>query len=303
VMGDAGPTADVVFYEDGDAGTRATDLLDDAGVDSAMYQVFTLNVEVNESQYGTSDVILQALRDVCDAEFPGLASVYVDRFGRVAVHGRLARFTPDDIADDAGAEAWDFTRWAGATAPDVAAGKAQIREFGFNRPRSRIINTYTAWPRADELGKTWKRSGMAAQISTDSASIAAYGYRGRDATDLIIKRLKPSVGTSTGKQQCRLYADFYVDNYRVPRKNIQTVRFTSLRPFDDRAADVWDLLTRIDISDILALTVAQEGLSAEEFFVEGVQVSCRRTTISDVDLVSVTPNLSPQAYYTSNPFG
>lgn len=303
VMGDVTTLADVVFYEDGPADDRATGLLDDAGIDPDMYVVFSLNVDVNETLYDVQDVILQALRDVADAEFPGIANVYPDRFGRVCVHGRFARFDPDGVSAGAGDDAWDFQRWAGATDSDVTSGVAQLREFAFNRPRSRIINSYVAWPRLDENGIPWQRTLMAGQISTDATSISAYGYRGRDATDLIIKEHKTN--GNTGAEECKLFADFYVGNYSAPQKNVQTATFKSVRPTGTgahhAAAATWDLMTRIDISDILALTVGQEGLAAEEFFVEGVQTSVRFLN-PEFDMVTVTPNLTPVAYYTDNVF-
>ena len=37
---------------------------------------------------------LDAIQTAADAEFPGVANVYVDRLGRLCVHGRLAKFDP-----------------------------------------------------------------------------------------------------------------------------------------------------------------------------------------------------------------
>ena len=150
-----------VFYEDARVGSgagigRLEALFDDAGLASSMYVIFTGNVRVNETLYGPDDDILSAARDAAEAEFPsGVANVYVDRYGRAVFHGRFAKFDPDGVAS-AGAN-WDFTRWAAATREDVTAGRAQIREFAFDRPRSRVINSYHAWPRQDEEGYEFKQ--------------------------------------------------------------------------------------------------------------------------------------------------
>ena len=117
-----------------------------------------------------------ALRDAADAEFPGVANVYEDRFGRVAFHGRHARFDPEGTADGAN---WVFNRWHAATRGDVTTGTAQIRAFSFNRPRARIINSYLAYPRADENGVEFDRTQIDALLQMDSGSITAFGYRGR----------------------------------------------------------------------------------------------------------------------------
>lgn len=299
----------VVFYEDGPVATGTNDpsdggrielLLEDAGLSTEMYAVFSGNVDVNETLYDPNDTILQAVRDAADAEFPGIANVYVDRFGRVAFHGRFARFTPDDVATDAGTDAWDFHRWNAATREDVTTGRAQIRTFSFNRPRTRIVNSYVAWPRADENGYTFDQTGVDGLVRTDSGSVSTYGWRGREAPDLIIKEHKTN--GNTGAEECGLFGDFYVANYAQPRKNIQNVTFLSIHPSDARAEDTWELMTKIDISDIIHLFVDEAGLNDVEFYVEGISGECRPLN-PEFDFVSITPNLSPKAYYGTDVFG
>ena len=158
-----------------------------------------------------------------------------------------------------------------------------------------------AWPREDENGAPWNQDGVATQISTDATSITTYGYHGRDAPDLIIKQLKPAVGTSTGAEQCKLFADFYVNNYAVPRLNVQRVKFMSVMPDDPVAAATWALMTKADISDIIALTIDEAGLAAEDFYIEGFHKELRPAN-NTVDMLTVTPNLTPFAYYTDNVF-
>jgi hypothetical protein len=304
VMGDVTPASvkGVVFYEDGPADDRATSILADVGLDPAWYQIFTLNIEVNETTYGPDEVALQALRDTVDAEFPGIANIYVDRFGRLAIHGRKARFDPDTVSAGAGDEAWDFQRWDAATREDVVTGSAQIREFRYSYPRSRIINAFMAWPRADELGYTFKPSLIDGQVRRSTTSIAAYGYRGRQFPDLVIKKLKPAVGTSTGAEQCGLFGDFYIANYNVPRLNVDAITFKALAPYaGDVSAATWALMTQADISDIIALTVDEAGLAAEEFYIEGFSKEVRYLN-PDMDMMVVSPNLSPTAYYGTDVF-
>ena len=60
-------------------------------------------------------------------------------------------------------------------------------------------------------------------------------------------------------------------------------------------------MTRADISDVIHLFVDEAGLSDEEFFMEGISGECR-VGPPDYDFVTVTPNLSPAAYYTDNVF-
>lgn len=300
-MGDVPPAGmnGIVFYEDGPADERAESVLTDAQVDPEMYVVFSLNVDVNETLYDVDDVALQALRDVVDADFPGLANVYEDRFGRVCAHGYQSRFDPDTVAAGAGDEAWDFQRWPCATAPNVTTGVAQIREFGFNIPRARIINSWVGWPREDENGAPWDRAGIAAQVRVDTASRDEYGWRGKDAPDLIVKEHKTN--GDTGAEHLQRIAEFYIGNYAEPRRNIQTLTLRSLRPTDARAAATFEAMCRMDVSDIVEANVAEEGID-EDFFVEGVDVACRPTGNPSFDWIEVTPNLSPASYYGTNPF-
>lgn len=299
-FGDAVPAGAeaVVFYEDEQVDDRIIALLTDANIAASMRVVFTGNVSVNESQFDFDDVILQALRDAADAEFPGVANVYEDRFGRVAFHGRFARFDPEGV--EAGGANWDFNRWDAATGADVTTGVAQIREFSYNRPRSRIINSYLAWPIADENGVEFPRSGIEALIRTDATSITQYGYRGgHDAPGLIIKE---NVNNSnTGAEECGLFGDFYIANYATIHENIQRVKLQSIRPGDARASATWAAMCGMDISDGMNITVTDAGFVAVPHFIDGLSVSCRALN-PDFDLVEVTPNLTPAAYYATDVF-
>ena len=299
-FGDVAPAGmnGVVFYEDELFDDRCIHLLDDAGLDTDMTVVFSGNIWVNETLYDiASDSILQALRDATDAEFPsGVAQGYEDRFGRVAIHGRFARFDPEATA--ATASNWDFTRWSAATREDVTSGVAQIRAFSYNAPRARIINSYLAWPRADENGFAFDRSLINDQLVEDAASIAAYGHRGDDAPDLIIK--EHADNGNTGAEECWLFGSFYVTNYSEPRKAVQNTVIQSLRPTDDRAAATFEFMCKADISDAVQLTIDEADLADEAFFIDGIAVECRPAR--EADHITVTPNLTPASYYATDVF-
>ena len=302
IFGDVAPAGmnGVVFYEDERVDDRIIALLTDAQIATTMRVVFTGNVDVNETLYDPDDSILVGLRDAADAEFPGVANVYEDRFGRVAFHGRASRFDPETVA--ASASNWDFTRWAAATRSDVTSGRAQIRAFSYNAPRARIINSYLAFPRADENGVEFDRADIPTLLKTDATSISNYGYRSvgsGGAPDLIIK--ENFNNANTGAEECELFGEFYVTNYAQPRKAIQSVVFKSLGPEDARAADIWDLMCRCDISDAIHLFVDEADLTDEPFFVDGISVECRVLN-QDFDLVTFTPNLTPASFYGTDVF-
>jgi len=289
------PMTGVVLYAENPVDQRIEELGTDADLAADMLVVFSGNVDVHETLYDPDDDILSAMRDAADAEFPGIGNIYEDRYGRIVFHGRFAKFDPDGTSS--GAE-WDFQRWEAATRSDVTSGRAQIREFQLNRPRTRIVNSYVAWPELDVAGDPFDQDEITTLTKTNATSVTAYGWRGRSAPSLIIKEHKTN--GNTGAEECELFADYYVGNYAVPRKNIERVTFKSLPPADSRAADVWAIF-HADISDVIHLFVAEEGLSDAEFFIEGISGSCR-VGPPNYDFVTFSPNLSPAAYYTDNVF-
>jgi hypothetical protein len=82
---------------------------------------------------------------------------------------------------------------------------------------------------------------------------------------------------------------------------VQRVTFKSIRPGDPRAEATWALMSRADISDTIDLTIDEAALAADRFYIEGIQLSCRPLN-PQFDMVTMTPNLSPAAYFTDNPF-
>lgn len=302
VMGNTLPAgmSGVVFYEDGAVNDRITAAFDDASLDPSMYYTTSGNIDVNETLYDPDDVILQVIREAADAEFPsGVANAYVDRYGRAVWHGRFAKFDPDGTAATAGSANWNFQRWQAATRGDVGTTRAQIREFSDSVPRSRIINSYLAWPAEDENGVEFDQADVAALVRTDAGSISSYGYRGEEAPSLIIKQHKTN--GNTGADECGLYGDYYVANYSDPQKTVEDITFMSMRADDSRAPETYALMTQIDIADAVDLYIAERGLSGEEFFVEGISGECK-VGWPGLDIVRVTPNLSPAAYFATDVF-
>jgi hypothetical protein len=303
IFGDAFPagmsTAGQVFYEDERVDDRFFALLTDANLASTMIVVFTGNVFVNETLYDISDVILQACRDAADAEFPGIANFYEDRYGRACFHGRHARFDPEATA--ASASNWNFQRFAGATREDISTVAAEVKDFSYNRPRTRVINSYLAYPRADENGVAFKQSLIPSLVRTDSGSITTYGYHSEEAPDLIVQKEYPGSGGHTGAQLCGLFGDFYVGNYAGVRLAVESVVFQSCPPGDARAQKTWKLMTECDVADAIHLTIDEAGLADTPFFVDGVGIECRPLNPS-YDLVTFTPNLTPASYYGTDVF-
>lgn len=286
----------VVFYENENVDDRIIALLTDANIAATMMVIFTGNIDVNETLYDPDDVILQGCRDAADAEFPGVANFYEDRFGRCCFHGRAARFDPEGT--EAGGANWDFQEFSAGTYEDGTA--IEVKDFSYNAPRARIINSYVAWPRADEDGIEFDRDLIQDMLKTDATSITNFGYRGGEAGDLIVKS-EIHAPNRTGPELCELYAQFYIDNYSDIKKAVQSVLFQSCPPGDARASATWNMMTKADISDRMILTIDEADLAAEPFFIDGISVECRPLNPT-YDLVNFTPNLTPGSYYNTDVF-
>jgi hypothetical protein len=138
-----------IFFAVTDGQGRIDQVMGNAGINVDFYVCFTLNINAAEAVYSPSENVLQVIQDVADAEFPTVANVYTDRFGRLAIHGRLAKFDPSGTAASASPGAWDFTHWKAGDGKAVTASPtdtAHIRSFAYNRGLSMIRNSALCTP-------------------------------------------------------------------------------------------------------------------------------------------------------------
>jgi hypothetical protein len=216
---------------------------------------------------------------------------------------RRSRFYPDEVSTELGASKWDWHEWKAGDGTAVAASlsdTAQVREFGFSRSLSKIINSASATP----VGIT--DSDVPGALATDPTSIGKYGIRSWSADNLITGGALPigGIGSEGDLFECKQYAMHYVTNYAQPRDRISTIGFRPLDPSDGRAPALWEFLNTVDISDSVEVTVAAPGgggFTAEEYFVEGIHEEAGPLT-PDYDDVTLRLDLSPRAYYANDPF-
>jgi hypothetical protein len=292
-------SAGQIVYGEQTVQERIQAILADAGVPAGFAVVFSGNVRVRQTVYSAAETPLVAIQEAADAEFPGVSNVYTDRLGRLVFHGRLAKFDPAGVAAGASPGAWDWHHWHAGDGAAVHAdlgAVAQLRRFGFNQGVSKIINSALATPLniADE--------DTPGQLVQDFTSIGRYGSRSWSAPNLLTK--EGLLDSSTALEETRRFAQYYVDNYAQPRNRADQVGFRSIRPGAPGASITWQLLTRVDISDRIDLTVTSPGgggFAAEPFYVEGVHETSRPLN-PDHDDVTVTLDLSPAAYFDTNPF-
>jgi len=321
-FGDPPPSTPVdvrgnIYFPNEDAQTRISGVLTNAGIDPAFYVVFTLNVNMQASVYSPSENPLQVVQDAADAEFPTVSNVYTDRFGRLAVHGRLAKFDPDGVAAGASAGAWDFHRWKAGDGKAVSSSPtdtAHIRTFAYNRGLDKIINSALCTPNGiDDTNKTTVTGAdIADEYVNDPTSIGQFGYRSWSAENLLIGAPSGELLTASGAglltgnsamDECLAYTTYIVENYKQARNRVTDISFRSMRPTAEGAAANWDMLCKADISDVVEVTVRGPGNSpteyifnGEEFFIEGIHEEATPLA-PDYANVTLRLDLSPKAYF------
>jgi hypothetical protein len=296
IAGDTPPAESegYVFYED-TAVTgpqiRINQALADANWPAGLSSIFTGNVNLLETVYSPGESILTVIHDAADAEFPGVANFFVDKYGVVCFHGRLARFTPAAVA--ATATHWDFNTWT------LGTGGAQITwPFSVQKSRRMIRNAAMSYP------QNITRADRVDQVVTSAASIVTHGVRSWSAENLITK--EGITSGLTGNEECLTYANYIVDNYATSRTRLSQVTIKPVRPTDPRAAAIWGVLSEVDISDQVTVVMAHPGGGGvnETFFVEGITETYRPLE-KDLDtgypFVEMTLDLSPTGYWTTQP--
>lgn len=271
---------------------RIRAILADAGVPAGLTDIFTGNVNVQACVESPGSAILEMLWNAADAEFPGLANLYVSKAGLLTFHGRLARFNPTDPT-------YNISTWHVGDAPAVAAHSswAVINGLSFDRDVSKIINASLFTP------ENIADADIAAQLASNSASVSQYGNRAYSGANLITDG-----GYTDGRNadaETGLYGTYFVDNFHDPQTRITQITLTNVLPGAANEAAQWLFLCGVEISDLIYVTTTHPGgggFSLEPYFVEGISYQVRPTGDPDRPLVVCTVDVSPQAYYTTNPF-
>jgi len=300
-FGDDPPEQSVgqVFFDNAHMDDRIIQVLGNAGIPPEWYVVFSGNVDLYEVVYSRGESAMAVVQDAADADFPGVSNVFVDRTGRLAVHGRHAKFDPVGVASGAAEGAWDFHQWHAGDGAAVAASPAttaHIRRFAVSRGLAKIINSASATPAyVDDVDAAY-------QLVWSDPSILRYGRRSWDAQNLLTKG---GLGTgTTALQETKFFASYYVLNYQNPRTRITDCALRSMRPGTPGSSETWRLMSLVDIGDSVTVTVASPGgggLDTEAYFVEGVHEDVRPLN-PEYDDVTVTLDLSPRAYFTHDPW-
>ncbi len=277
---------------------RIKDALNDAGIPSAFWDIFSGNVSVQEKIYERRDQLLTVLQDAADAEFPGVANVYVSADGLVRFRGRYARFFPDRPG-------YGINTWLAGdkTACDLDPDVAPIAPVEFRRSASDIINAATATP----LGVD--DADVPGQLSKDDTSIATYGWRSASGSFdslLTFEGHTDADVTTSAVEETKLFADYYADNFFEPRTRLSKLVFRPVGLSHPNATALWALMTGVEIGDVITVTTTHPGgggFDGEDFYVEGIHYDADTSGGANFTNVTLELDVSPRSYFDSNPFG
>lgn len=277
-----------IWFDSDDTGdavaTRINNVLDSAGWPAGLRDLNSGNVALQDVVYPFRTSALTAIMDAADAEFPGLGQVFCKKTGELKFAGRLERFNPADVQ-------YDLNNWEAADLDNAGGGTALIFEpFSYSEDIDKVINSCSATPRGIA------NEDIPGQTVEDPGSIDTYGVGSRSFDNLLIA--SDFFGNSTPEDAARSIAEYYVANYAEPRLRVEQLTFKRLPPTDPYADEVWDLMTRIDLNDVISLSTTRV---VGDFFVEGLHYVCRPGG-DEFDDVTLTVDLSPRALYDTNPW-
>ncbi len=282
---------DTWFAEDLQVAHRINQVLDQAGWATGQREVFSGNVPLKRVVYAYRTPCLTAILDAADAEFPLVANFYVQKDGRATFHGRLARFNPADTQ-------YHISTWRVGDIAAVQADstRALIFELDYDLDVEKIINTAIATP------KDIADADIEGQRVENASSVATYGTRSESFDNLLTDG--DYFDASTPEQATKKFATYYVSNYNTPRVRINRLTVKRLPPTHSNASRVWALMCNVDISDIFRIktTHAGGGFNDVDYFVEGISATATARAGDDYDDVTMTFDLSPRAYFNTNPW-
>ena len=287
----AGSEGNIFYAADDHVAHRINHILNDAGWPNGLREVFSGNVSLQKTVYAPRSSALTAIQDAADADFPGVANVYIGagpQAGKLVFHGRQARFHPEDAN-------YHISSWLCGDITAVGlnpSNTALIFGLEWDIDKDKIINEALVTP------QNVNDADIELNYVSDGASMAQYGVRGISFENLLTNQ-----GHLTGNvalDETRLYGQYYVDNYAQPRTRINSIKLRSLGANDPYAAQVYRLMCNVDISDLVTVTTYHGGGGGfgETFYVEGLHYTVGPMSGNVLD-VELTIDLSPQAYYST----
>lgn len=285
--------------------TRITKVLNEVAAEagqvswpSGLRSIYTGNVGLLERTYTTRTSALTVIQEAAEAEFPGgVANFYVSKSGVASFRGRYARFdysNPTYSVND-----WELGDLAAATgSPSTVVPLSP--PLVFSRDKESIYTAASAVPVMTQTSVELTSSDRAANYVVNSTAAASYGLRTWAAEDLATRN---GAGSTTALQETNLFADYYLANYATPRTRVGALTVRPQPPGGTFGSATWALLQGVELGDYVTVSTSHDwgGGLGGAFFVEGVHYDVKPMGTSHPE-VTLTLDVSPQSYWTSNPF-
>lgn len=261
VVPDGAQAGGAAFYASQRVDDRMKALLADAGWPLARTNIYTGSINVQDITYGIGTSFLSALMDTADAEFPGIANCFCGKSGFFNFRGRYDRLNYTGYPRNT----W-FCGDDGAIELDDTL--IPIFDMSYNMDKQSVINTSLVTP----LGIP--DVNVPAQRKTDGTSVGLYGERANDVQNLII--LDNWRDSISGEADCERFAQYYVDNYKVPLMRIDSIEFhAQMAGVEDTPINntIWDFFHKVEIGDVVSIQTFHPGgggFDGALFFVEGI---------------------------------
>lgn len=222
------------------------------------------NVFVQGRAYSSRTSLLQVIDEAVDAEYPFAANRFITKYGAFAFRGRFQRFyidsylAPNDASRGPGQR---NCHWQVGDATAVSGDDtiANVNGMKWGNTKDELINAALVTPAGisnEKLAKP-KASGC---FSSDDLSIAQFGVRtsGMSFENLIIGDADDG---NTFVEEAGTYADVIVQNYKDPVVYVKEFTLKNPSPGDSptQQAAVWDVLTGIELSDLVTVSTYHPG--------------------------------------------
>lgn len=269
------------------------------GANSRWRNINSGNSFIAPTVYNPSTTVLSVLQDCADAEFPGVANVFMNKIGAISFYGRYVRFQPSNYP-------LDVKRWTvGDRGGQENEGAAVANDIEWTEDTSKLINSVLCYP------NKCPQIQILNQLYTDTSSITKYGNRSIAITDLLsfgqpgTANQTAQPATMAGALACCLYfAKYYVKNYSVPNLRITKLQFGS-RPTGD--SQTWLFIASVEIGDLLTVWTTNAGgggfgvgageETPTQFFVEGIHYVVSGPLFNEVPEVQLTLDVSPKQWF------
>jgi hypothetical protein len=295
-FGNSVTAGNIVFAEDLNTTavqTRINNVLDQwgSGWPSSLREIFTGNVKLWETVYAPRTVVLNVIQDAADAEFPGVANVFVAKDGTIVFHGRFARFNYTDPQ-------YRINQWQ--LGDDVAAIADPTNVVRISPPLAASMDDVNLFTSALATNQNIADADIAAQYTEDTVASGIYGLRTWSAENLLTAG---GDAGATAEQETAKFAAYYKQNYWEPKVRCGAITIRPQKPTGIHGAACWELMSQADISDHVQLTTTHVGGGGfnQGFFVEGIHYQARPMNAQQHE-VTLTLDVSPDSYFDSDPF-